>query len=62
MAESDEKNWLDEAFDDEKTAQDIERAQRARRVGYFLAAVMLAVIAIITVSCTGMLEVVNLMQ
>ena len=61
MAEAEEAGWLDEAFDEQKAAADLERAERARRVGYFLAAVMLALIALIAFSCTGMLEAMSLM-
>lgn len=45
--------WLDDAFDDEKAAQELERAQRSRNLGCLivLLAAVLIIIAFVLFSC-----------
>ncbi len=45
----DEYNWLDDPFDEEKQAQEMQRAQSSRNIGCLVGA--LAVIIIVVVIC-----------
>lgn len=61
MADRDEKNWLDEAFDESKAAEDIEHAKSARRFAYLALAVTVSVFAICGAACSGMIDVMSAM-
>ena len=55
MAHDEETNWLDDAFDERKTAEEIERVKHSRRLGYILIIVFVILIAVFGFSCAGMM-------
>lgn len=61
MTAQDEKNWLDEAFDEGKANEDIEHAKNARRFAYLALAIVVSVFAICGASCAGMIDVMSAM-
>ena len=62
MAKEDDQSWLDEAFDERKTAEDIEQAKRSRRIGYILIVVFILFIAIFGFSCVGMMDAISILS
>ena len=54
MTAQDEKNWLDEAFDEGKANEDIEHAKNARRFAYLALAIVVSVFAICGASFCGL--------
>lgn len=57
MAEEEHRDWLDEAFDDKKAQEELEKAQQSNRLGCLLAAVALVVVffVVIIFSFVGLL-------
>jgi len=54
MAHDEETNWLDEAFDDRKAAEELDRAKKSNRLGLVLVIVAVVVIAVLGFGCSGM--------
>ena len=61
MASEDGRNWLDEAFDEGKAEEDMERAKSARRFAYLALAVIVSVFAVCGAACSGMIDVLSAM-
>ncbi len=53
MADKDERNWLDEAFDDKKNAEEMERLNRSQRNGCIIWAIVLVIAIIVFVLALG---------
>ncbi len=61
MANEEEKNWLDEAFDESKAEEDLEHVKSARRFAYLALAIVVYVFAICGVACSGMIDIMSAM-
>ena len=53
MARGDEGNWLDDAFDDKKAAEEMDRLQRSQRTGCIVWAIVLIIAFVVFLAMLG---------
>ena len=57
--EKDQKDWLDAAFDDKETQDEIDRARRSRNIGCLIGALVIfaAAIVLVAMSCGSLASI-----